>query len=78
MRSIKYREYARKCLEMVESVEGEEAKAFLVSMAQSWHRLAQVAEGLEQANVVWAKEEGQSAAYPNDAGGTRVPTGRGN
>jgi hypothetical protein len=66
MKSTDYREFARSCLAMVESVSSEEARASLISMAQCWHRLAQEAEEATLAS-------GEKAADP-DASGPDVGT----
>lgn len=51
--SVKYRKNAQECFAMAELVGSAEAKQFLVSMAQRWHRLAHEVEEQERTDVVW-------------------------
>jgi hypothetical protein len=62
-RSVTYRKYAQACLAMIESVQGQQEKSSLLTMAQCWHRLATEAEQAERADVVWAPAPGEEASH---------------
>jgi hypothetical protein len=57
MNSTTYRRKARECLTRVQLVVSEDAKAFMLTMAQRWHRLAQEAEELERGAAEDAPQE---------------------
>ncbi len=46
--SIEYRRYAENCLRLIAYAGSSEAKAFLITMADAWHRLAQDLENIER------------------------------
>ena len=46
--SVEYRRNAELCLRLMEYGGSPEAKAFLLTMAGAWHRLAQDIENFEQ------------------------------
>ena len=61
-RSSAYRRHAQDCIAMAELVTSEKTKSSLFGWAQSFHRLAQLAEETERAERVGQPEPGQGGA----------------
>jgi hypothetical protein len=47
-RVVEYRQHAQECLRLAASATSPEHRAVLVSMARSWHELAQLREDADQ------------------------------